>query len=306
MIISFVIFFIAVTGLLTAANFFTQSAEKIGYWLKLPPFVIGIFIIGIGTSLPELVSGILAVIQGNSEILPGNVVGASISNLLLVTGFAIVLNRKEVILNSKQINIDLHFLVGAAFLFLIVSYDGVIDFTEGFFALLLYVFYSFYLLKGEKEVSDAPEINTPWTHFLILIVAGVGIYFGANYTISSLTDISVILGIPSEIIALTVLSIGTTLPEIAVNVQAVRKGKVEMAVGSILGSCVFNITVIPAVSSFFGDITVPTTLLSFSIPVFVGAVLFFYLLIKDKKMSLYEGMLFILIYFLFIFKTITG
>jgi Ca2+/Na+ antiporter len=128
------------------------------------------------------------------------------------------------------------------------------------------------LLKGEKEVSDAPEINTPWTHFLILIVAGVGIYFGANYTISSLTDISVILGIPSEIIALTVLSIGTTLPEIAVNVQAVRKGKVEMAVGSILGSCVFNITVIPAVSSFFGDITVPTTLLSFSIPVFVGAV----------------------------------
>lgn len=305
MIIAFVIFFIAVAGLLTAANFFTQSAEKIGHWLKLPPFVIGIFIIGIGTSLPELVSGILAVIQGNSEILPGNVVGASISNLLLVTGFAIVLNRKEVVLNSKQINIDLHFLVGAAFLFLIVSYDGVIEFTEGLFALLLYIFYSFYLLKGEKEASDTPEISTPWIHFLILLVAGVGIYFGANYTISSLTDISVILGIPSEIIALTVLSLGTTLPEIAVNVQAVRKGKVEMAVGSILGSCVFNITVIPAVSSFFGNISVPPTLLSFPIPVFVGAVLFFYLLVKDKKMSLYEGMLFILIYFLFIFKTIT-
>lgn len=96
-----IIFLAALSVLLLAARFFTGAAEKIGAWMQLPAFVVGIFIVGIGTSLPELISGILSVQKGVSEILPGNIIGANISNILLITGLAAVLNRKSIQLSAN-------------------------------------------------------------------------------------------------------------------------------------------------------------------------------------------------------------
>jgi cation:H+ antiporter len=299
------IFVVALFVLLMAARFFTKSAEEIGHYLKLPGFVIGVFIIGIGTSLPELISGIFAVNMGTSEILPGNVMGATISNLLLVTGFSVLMNRKRVELKSKNIQVDLHFLIGSIFIFSIISLDGKITWIEGLFSLALYFVYSFHLFGSEDQTTVKPE-NQPSLikAFILLAIGSVGIYFGAEYTIKSLTTLSVELGIPSEIVALTVLSLGTTLPELAVNAMAVKAGKIEMAIGSILGSCVFNTSIIPGVASFYGEIQVPSTLLHFSLPMMGGSALFFYLLSKDKRISQFEGILFILLYVLFVIKIV--
>jgi cation:H+ antiporter len=118
MISHIAIFIVALSILIIAARYFTNAAEELGKWLSLPSFVIGIFIVGIGTSLPELISGVLSVSQGVSEILPGNIIGANISNLLLVTGFAVAINRKPISLGSTYIYIDLHFLLGSFFMFL--------------------------------------------------------------------------------------------------------------------------------------------------------------------------------------------
>jgi cation:H+ antiporter len=98
MLVDFLTFFVALVTLLAAAKYFTEAAEVIGTWMRLPPFVIGIFIVGIGTSLPELISGVLSVQHGLSEIVPGNIIGANISNLLLITGLAVVLNKKNIML----------------------------------------------------------------------------------------------------------------------------------------------------------------------------------------------------------------
>jgi cation:H+ antiporter len=307
MLSSVLIFIAALTVLLFSAKFFTESAEAIGTWLKLPQFVIGIFIVGIGTSLPELVSGILSVRNGVSEILPGNIIGANISNILLVTGLAVAINRKPIELGSDYIYIDLHFLVGSFLMFYMIAYDGVIQFSEAFVGLFAFIVYAIYLIKGGTAETPEPNTSTAKASFPIkdlLILAGtaVGIYFSADYTISSISDIATGLNVPKSIIALTLLSLGTTLPELAVNITALRQGKAEMAIGNVLGSCVFNTFMIPALAATFGDITVPASLLSFSLPVMAACGLLFYLLTQDKRISVWEGLLLVMIYGLFLLK----
>lgn len=305
MITQIVIFVIALSALLLSAKFFTAGAEQIGKFLRLPSFVIGVFIVGIGTSLPELVSAILSVQQGVSEIVPGNVMGANISNILLITGMVAVLNRKEIVLSQPYVFIDLHYLIGAFILFAIIAYDGEMNSAEAMVGVAAFVAYSFYLLKNEnavKEHDKSEREKFPVISLLTLLAAGVGIYFGADYTIYSLSNIASMLHVPPAVVALTLLSLGTTLPELAVNVAAIKQGKAEMAVGNVLGSCIFNSLMVPGVASFFGTIKVPQELLSFSLPLMCVCGLFFYLLSQDKRLSMWEGILFVLLYILFLIK----
>lgn len=295
----------ALTALIIAARFFTNAAEELGKWLSLPSFVIGIFIVGIGTSLPELISGILSVQQGVSEIVPGNIIGANVSNLLLVTGLAVAFSGRSINLGSTYIYIDLHFLLGSFFIFYLISYDGIITFGEAAISILVFIVYSVYLIKSgtiKEEGAITVKKPLPAKAILLLIVSSVGIYFGADYTVQSIQGIARGFSVPESIIALTVLSVGTTLPELAVNITAVRKGKAEMAVGNVLGSCVFNTLIIPAVTSMIGPVSVPAVLIGFSLPVMAGTGILFYLLAQDKKISVWEGLLFVLIYLLFIMK----
>lgn len=305
MVINILIFILALTVLLTSAKFLTNSAEMIGSYMKLPPFVIGIFIVGIGTSLPELISGLFSVKRGVSEILAGNLMGANISNILLVTGLAVVLNKKKIVLSSNYIYVDLHFLIGSFVYFCIIAFDGNIMFFEASIGFLIYIIYSIYLIKGDPLTNSTKISNDsplPFKYIALFLASCVGIYFGADYTITSLIKIASALSISNEIIALTLLSLGTTLPEIAVNISAIKRGKAEMALGSVLGSCIFNTLVIPPLTSALGEITVPASLVSFSLPVMAACGLLFYLLTQDKTISVWEGLMFICLYILFIIK----
>jgi cation:H+ antiporter len=305
MFIHFLVFIVALAVLIFAARFFTNSAEDLGKWLNLPSFVIGIFIVGIGTSLPELISGVLSVTQGVSEILPGNVIGANISNLLLVTGFSVALGRKAISLGSLYIYIDLHFLLGSFFMFYMIAYDGIINMQEAIMGIFIFIIYSVYLIKSGTKGEDATKITKspfPLKATLVLLASAVGIYFGAEYTVQSIQAIARGMNIPESIIALTILSLGTTLPELAVNITAIKQGKAEMAIGNVLGSCIFNTLVIPSIASMVGVITVPKVLLSFSLPVMAGTGLLFYLLTQDKRISVWEGLMFVMLYALFIIK----
>lgn len=308
MIYHFVIFIIALSALIVAAKYFTHAAEEIGKWLSFPSFVIGIFIVGIGTSLPELISGILSVSQGVSEIVPGNIIGANISNLLLVTGFAVALSWKPISLGSMYIYIDLHFLLGSFFMFCMIAYDGIISMPEAFIGILVFIVYSIYLIKSgtqNEQSHERPKISFPVKSLFFLLGAGLGIYFAAEYTVQSIQEIARGLKVPESIIALTILSVGTTLPELAVNISAIKQGKAEMAIGNILGSCIFNTLIIPSIASMVGVIKVPKELISFSLPVMAGTGLLFYLLTQDKRISVWEGLMLIMIYVLFIIKVAT-
>lgn len=310
MVVPFLIFSVALTVLIFSARLFTSAAEKIGLFFGLPPLVIGIFIVGIGTSLPELVSGIISVRSGVSEVVSGNVIGANISNILFITGVVALVHRVDIHLSSKYIFIDLHYLIGSVFAFTLFAYDGVIDWHESVIGIIIFLVFSIYLLKSEAVVPPQHELDLeikekfPLSQALWIVAGSLGIYLGADYTISSLSEMAVTLEVPPSIVALTVLSIGTTLPELVVNIAAIRKGNAEMAIGNVLGSSVFNCLMVPSIASLFGPVLVPDEMVYFALPVMIASGLFFYLITHDKRISRWEGMLFILLYFIFLLKVV--
>ncbi len=306
------IFVVSLAVLITAARFFTDAAEIIGLALGMSPFVIGVVIVSIGTSLPELVSSVIAVSQQVSEIVPGNVIGSSISNLFFVLGIASLFTRAAIQLGDQYIFIDLNFLMATAFIVVLTMYDGKVTIGEGIICLIAYCIYVFYLLKDgstpidilldENVKTEGRKGKIRIQDVLIVTLGGIFIYLGARYTIFSLEKLAEIMSISKAIVSVTLLSFGTTLPETVVSATASRQGKGEIAIGNILGSCIFNGLAISGVASFFGTLIVTPEVLKFPLPIYCVATLLFYLLTQDKNVSRWEGLIFLLMYIFFMGK----
>ena len=306
------VFAVSLAVLLAAARFFTVSAERIGLALGMSPFAIGVLIVSAGTSLPEMVSSVIAVTRGTSEIVVGNILGANLSNLMLVMGVVAVVAPRQVRLGEQYILIDLHFLLGSAFLLALSLRDGAVTRPEAGFLLAGYVAYLLYLMKEGRTETDltvgldgAPQRTStrfPAEQLGVLAVTGLFIYLGARFTVSSLEAIAGGLGVAPSIVAVTVLSVGTTLPELVVSATAARTGRPDVAVGNILGSCVFNSLAIGGVAGLIGRVEATDDLLSLPLPVFGFGALLFYLLTLDKRISRWEGILFLLSYGLFVME----
>jgi cation:H+ antiporter len=267
-----------------------------------------------GTSLPELISAVFAVQKGSSEIVAGNILGAGISNLLFVLGIASLLSKQNICLNSQNITIDLNYLIGSATLLLLTMRDGKMDMVEGILGLIAYSAFLLYIFRegnqsedlvineGVKTQSQSGKLRLK--EIAVLIVSGVFIYLGANYTIDALEHLAEGFGVSKAVISITVLSLGTTLPEAVVSATAALKGKGEIAVGNILGSCIFNVLAVSGVATFFGSVFVPDEILQFPLLAYLGASALFYLLARDKNISRWEGMLFLILYVLFIVQVV--
>lgn len=310
MLSSLAIFAASLAVLLAAARYFTYSAERVGLALGMSPFAIGVLIVSAGTSLPELVSSVVAVSRGSSEIVVGNVLGANLSNLLLVTGTVAVVGRRQIKLGDEYILIDLHFLLGSALLFALSLQDRSISRIEGAFLLAAYLVYVHYLMsegRTEKDLtlgtSTGPaSTRFPWRDAAVMVVASAMIYGGARFTVSSLESLAQLAGIAPDLVALTLLSLGTTLPELVVSATATREGRADVAIGNVLGSCVFNTLTVAGTASLVGPLSGSPDMMSLPLPAFGASALLFYLLTLDKQVSRWEGMLFLILYGLFIIE----
>jgi cation:H+ antiporter len=308
----FVVFAFSLSVLLLAARLFTVSAERIGLALGMSPFAVGVLIVSVGTSLPELVSSIIAVTRGTSEIVVGNVLGANLSNLLLVTGVVAIASPRQLRLGEQYILIDLHYLLGSVVFLGLSLRDGRLSAVEGAFLLAAYALYVVYLLREGhtgKDVlvgigAEERRGRKPFPAAQLAVVGGTAalIYLGARFTVSSLEGIAAGFGIAPAIVAVTILSIGTTLPELVVSATAARAGKADVAVGNILGSCVFNSLGVAGTAALVGPVIAPEDLLQVPLPIFAAGALLFYLLTLDKRVSRWEGMLLVLLYGLFIME----
>jgi cation:H+ antiporter len=222
MFLTVLTFAVSLAVLLAAARFFTQSAERVGLALGMSPFATGVLIVSAGTSLPELVASIVAASAGSTEIVVGNVLGANLSNLLLVMGAVAVFARRSVRLGDQYILIDLHFLLGSALLAALVLRNGTVGRIEGGALLVAYAIYMLYLVREgrtEKDLTigvDAEAIREsptfPWRDVLVMVAAAALIYVGARYTIASLESFALQMDVAPDLVALTILSVGTTLP----------------------------------------------------------------------------------------------
>lgn len=329
-IIWLLIFIISLFVLIKASDFFTDAAEHIGLRFGLSPFIIGVTIVAVGTSLPELFSSLIATVAGHTEIVIGNVVGSNIANILLVLGVTAVFARKFTIAR-ELIRVDLPLLVGATFLAALMMWDGLFTPIEGIICLVLLVVYLVYTGLSErgsvdKEITkemrteikelkeDGPELfelkkkNAKKSHilllrnFAILLVSGVGIYFGAKYVVEAILQLSISLGVATEVFSLSLVALGTSLPELVVSIQAARKKKAEIALGNILGSNIFNLLAVLSIPSFITPLVVSADIIAFSLPVLVLTTLLYMFITQDREITQWEGALLLIFYVYFILR----
>jgi len=314
LILSCTIFVVSLFVLILAADYFTIAAEKIGVYFGIKPFIIGVTVVAIGTSLPELVSSVLATLKDSSEIVIGNVIGSNIANICLILGVASIITPRAMVVKYDLLSVDLPLFAGSAFFLAFTIKDLQFTSGEAFMCLVGLVIYLLYTVsttqefeeedKEEKEKRDELRKKPIYGQFLILIVSAFLIFLAANYTIDSITQIASSLKIGKEIIAVSAVAVGTSLPELVVTIKAARIGQPEMAVGNILGSNIFNSFAVMGIPGLMNQLVIPDSVLRDGIPVMLAVTILFFFTTQNNKVSKWEGWLFIVIYVWFIGKTL--
>lgn len=297
------VFLISLAVLVKASDLLVRAAEKIGRSLGMPAFVIGAIIIGIGTSLPELISSLLAVLEGVSEIVIGNTVGSNITNIFLVLGVTGLIGR-DIRIRHDLLSVDLPFLLGSSFMLVLTVWDCRFSVFEAYICLTGLVIYLLNIILGGSSSTEesTPRPAAGARQWILLIISGILIFFSAKYTVVSVIRLSSLFAIGAEVIALSAVALGTSLPEVIVSATAARRGNPEMAIGNIMGSNIFNTFAVMGIPGIVGRLTVPASVVDFPVPVFFAATLICVIITLDKKINRSEGALLVLFYVLFIGK----
>ena len=243
------------------ADWLVDGASSIARKAGVSEFVIGLTIVGFGTSCPELVVSLTGALAGNADIAIGNVAGSNIFNVLFILGLTSLIQPVSMTATNRRRDIPLTLLVTVLFLLLGMSGNGIVR-LEGLIFVSLFVAYIIWSFKGGKtEQADeaAQQRNLPVS--VALVAAGLaGLIFGGDLFVKKATELARLLGVSDKFIAVTVLAGGTSLPELATSFVAALKGREQLALGNILGSNVFNILLIIGASSIitplsFGSVT---------------------------------------------------
>ncbi|MFH1533452.1 MAG: calcium/sodium antiporter [Nitrospirota bacterium] len=311
------VFIITLAALIKSADIFTDNAEKIGLHFRISPFIIGVTIIALGTSLPELASSIAAVLDGNSEIVVGNVVGSNMANILLVLAITAIVG-KHLFVDKDIINIDLPILLGSSIFLFLSTLDGEFGMFEGILGVLMLATYLIYNAKSHREISplekqklqkEKQEIKKeekrgrlPIKYPIFLLLSGLILSISAKYLITSVTELSTMLKIGTEVIALSLVAVGTSLPELVVSIVAIKKGKADIAIGNVTGSNIFNALGVMGIPALFGTLTIPPDIIAFSIPALLFTTILYLFVTMDKQVSQWEGITLLLLYVAFMGK----
>ncbi len=293
------LFVVSLIVLLRSSDWFVNAAETIGLSLGISPFIIGVTIVAFGTSLPELATSIAAVLDDNSEIVIGNVIGSNITNIALVLGLTAVVVRK-IDLEEDLWEIDFPFLLASAFILWFVLLDQQVNLVESLILLTGLSIFLAYSFKSDVEKVDQEDLpKAAAKDYFMLALGGALVYFSADFTIQAVSDISLTVGIPPRIIALSAVALGTSLPEVVVSLTAARRGKSSIAVGNVLGSNVFNTFIVVGIPSLIGPLVIPDDIMSFYLPLMIVMTLLFGVMSKSRSITRWEGLALLLFYLLF-------
>lgn len=287
--------------LVYASDRFISAAESIGLNFGISPFIIGVTIVAFGTSLPELATSIASVYSGSSVIVIGNVIGSNITNILLVLGLTAFVG-KEILLDFDVMDVDMPLLLLSSFFLVFVISDlKVTWFEAGLFLLGLGIFLYNSIGSGSDDSIEKVKVNG--MTYVVLIIAAIFVFLGAKFTIDAISSISSTLGVGEEVIALTAVALGTSLPEVMVSIAAARRGKHAIAVGNVLGSNIFNTYAVTGIPALLGPITIPETTLEFSAPFMVFVTVMFAFMCMTKRISKWEGIMLLVLYSFFLAET---
>ena len=297
-------------GLIVGGEWLLRAAVGTSNRFAIPKFIIGMTIVSFATSLPELIVSVRSALEGYPDLALGNVVGSNIANLGLVLGVVLLFTRIEVSKSFYQSDWPMMFI--ASILLWVFIQNGTITALEGLALVILLVVMLVYLLRL-KDKSDFVEddLNTllSWPKIGLFIVFGSAfLAFGSELLVNGAVQVASQLGVSERIIAITVVSVGTSVPELAASLVAIAKKENAISIGNLLGSNLFNILAVLGITSLIHPLTVvDNTLLDFDIYVMIGiAALLISLVFLPKRMEMYwrDGLVLLAVYVLFIATTI--
>jgi len=319
-----IIFIVSLAVLVKGADWLLGSAEKIGLALGLSPFIIGVTIVGVGTSFPELISSLVAVFKGVTEIVPANAIGSNIANILLIVGVSAIVARRLTVTKSL-INLDLPLLAVSTILLAGIAWDRQITLGESIILVATYVIYLLYTIihtdkepeetietlpsradrrkhitRPKKQAVKRPKITIKDFAFLTLGI--ICLLFGAKYLIESVIKLSEFLAINAGVISLAAVALGTSLPELLVSVKAAFQKKSEVALGNIFGSSVFNLLIVIGVPGLFKTLIIDEKTFSLGLPTLIAATFIFIISGISRKIHIWEGAMYLAVYIFFIGK----
>ena len=303
---SYLIVLIGFIMLIKGADIFVEGASSVAKRFHIPEMIIGLTIVAMGTSLPELSVSFISALNGQSDMSIANAIGSNIFNVLMILGVSAFIKT----LNIKESSIgDIFILIGATLLLLILSYFGLsLIWFDGLIMLCLFGYFIRKMIKESKENSDSDEeCSEPLSMIktIIYIVLGaVGIIYGGTLVVNGATSIAKIFGMSDNLIGLTVVALGTSLPEFVTSVIATKKGKLDIAIGNVIGSNIFNILFVLGISSLFNVLTVSVvTLIDIFFSLFISIALLC-VVCKFKRIGKLSSITFIVLYISYMIFTI--
>ena len=285
------------------ADYFIDNSAILAEEKGIPPHVVGVTIVAFGTSLPELLVSIISSLQGYNDLALGNIVGSNISNIGLVLGtscfiFFYLLNTE--IKPEKDANSDSYVMLFAVFLLYYFSRDKIISESEGIVFFSLYVIYMYWLYVRSVN-SDNDPVEQDNVSYVFLIGGLIALLIGAQITVDSAVDIATYFGISEVVIGLSILAIGTSLPELAGTVSAAKKGHKEIAVGNIIGSNIANIFMVMGILAIVKPIHVDDMILITTMPLLLLITVATFGMIR-VPMNRLSGLIFFSFFALFLYQ----
>lgn len=263
-IIQVVLLLVGFLFLIKGSDFFVDGASSIASHLKIPTIIVGLTIVAFGTSAPEAAVSITSSITGSNAMAVSNVIGSNLFNMLMVIGIAALLSN--LLMEKSVLKKDLPFLVGITLLFAIFIFIGW-DITnlEGIILLVILIGYVIYLIRGSKKSKNANDVEAAkftLPKSIVLIIIGLaGIIIGGDLVVDSASAIAIALGMSETLVGLTIVAIGTSLPELVTSITALKKGENQLVIGNVIGSNIFNILFVLGASSAISRIPLDSSML---------------------------------------------
>lgn len=286
--------------LIKGADFFVDGSSSIAGILKVPSVIIGLTIVAMGTSAPEAAVSINAGLAGNSDISLGNIIGSNIFNLLVVIGAcAVIFPAKS---NEDILKRDLWWNIGASVLLLITIIDGNLSRLEGLLFLAIFIFYLGLMVRSamKNRIEETPMDVMPLWKSLLFVAGGLAaVVFGGDMVVDNASLIAKAWGMSDTLVGLTIVAIGTSLPELVTSITASKKGDSGIALGNAVGSCLFNILFILGMASSITPINAVPELIIDTAILIVVTILILIVAKTGKRTNRVEGIICVTAYIIY-------
>lgn len=310
MLLQIILLVVGFIILIKGADVFVDGSSNLARNFKLSKMLIGLTIVAFGTSAPEFAVSIKATLAGSGEIVLGNVVGSNILNILLILGCSSLIHDLKVKNNTVKKELPITLLITGLLAVLMSdklfnNHENILTRGDGVCLLLFFLIFIYYLItiakKKPNEINDDEEkeekIYSISKSILYTIGGLIAIIIGSNFVVDSATLIAEAIGISERVIGLTIIALGTSLPELVTSIIATKKGEYDIAIGNIVGSNIFNIGIVLGLPiALFGNVAVGAFSSIDLVFLLLSALILFLFSINDYKLKRYEGIIFLVIY----------